>query len=70
MVWAKIFCLAFCEYFGNLAEFWPNLNVVAHSGIKHSNVNMCILTSRFLLLTVEITQFNIPNPVMEIVNNA
>jgi len=26
--------LAFFEYFENLAEFWPNLHVISHSGIK------------------------------------
>jgi len=31
VVWLQTFCLTFCETWP--ATFWPNLNVVPHSGI-------------------------------------
>jgi len=33
-IWQQSLCLTFFDYFENLAEFWPNLHVISHSGIK------------------------------------
>jgi len=51
-------CLAFFEYFENLAEFACG---TTFQNANAQNISMCTLTSTLPFLTIEITHFNIPN---------